>query len=220
MPYNLLPEPLLSLYVTVMDTVSLILLAKAAGLGLLLAVPLGPIGLLCLRRSLSLGMAAGMAIGMGAATADAIYAGIAAFAMGTAAPLIADAAWLGFAGGIVLVAIGLRDILHRDAPISPPTLRAQAGVYVGTVLLTLTNPATVLTFAAVIVGLGLVPDLASPSDGLVFVAGVFLGSTAWWLVLSTVGGKLGERLPPAVLRWTRRIAGAAFVGFGLYAIAG
>ena len=203
-----------------MDIGSFILLAKAAGLGLLLAVPLGPIGLLCLRRSLSLGMAAGMAVGMGAATADAIYAGVAAFAMGAAAPLIADAAWLGFAGGIVLIAIGLRDILHRDAPMSPPTLRAHVGIYAGTVLLTLTNPATVLTFAAVIVGLGLVPDLASAIDGLVFVAGVFLGSTAWWLVLSAVGGKLGERLPPGAVRWTRRVAGLAFIGFGLYAIAG
>jgi threonine/homoserine/homoserine lactone efflux protein len=161
-----------------------------------------------------------MAVGMGAATADAIYAGVAAFAMGAAAPLIADAAWLGFAGGIVLIAIGLRDILHRDAPMSPPTLRAHVGIYAGTVLLTLTNPATVLTFAAVIVGLGLVPDLASAIDGLVFVAGVFLGSTAWWLVLSAVGGKLGERLPPDAVRWTRRVAGLAFIGFGLYAIAG
>ena len=202
-----------------MDTGSLILLAKAAGLGLLLAVPLGPIGLLCLRRSLSLGMSAGMAVGMGAATADGIYAGVAAFAMGAAAPLIADAAWLGIAGGIVLIAIGLRDILHRDAPMSPPTLRGHVGIYAGTVLLTLTNPATVLTFAAIIVGLGLVPDLASAVDGLVFVAGVFLGSTAWWLVLSAVGGKLGERLPPAAVRWTRRVAGLAFVGFGIYAIA-
>jgi len=92
------------------------------------------------------------------------------------------------------------------------------GVYAGVVLLTLTNPATVLTFAAIIVGLGLVPDMASTLDGLVFVTGVFLGSTAWWVVLSGVGGKLGDRLPPATIRWTRRIAGAVFVGFGIYAL--
>ena len=76
------------------------LLAKALGIGLLLAVPVGPIGLLCLRRSLTMGMAAGMAVGLGAATADGVYAGIAAFALGAAAPFIADTAWLGAAGGI------------------------------------------------------------------------------------------------------------------------
>ena len=199
---------------------SLVLLVKAAGLGLLLAVPVGPIGLLCLRRSLTLGAAAGMAVGLGAATADAVYAGIAAFAMGAAAPFIAESSGLGLAGGAVLVAIGLRDVLHRQAPVSPPTLRGHVGAYAGTVLLTLTNPATVLTFAAIIVGLGLVPDLASVFDRLVFVAGVFLGSTAWWIVLSTAGGKLGDRLPAHAVRWTRRVAGVAFIGFGLYAILG
>jgi threonine/homoserine/homoserine lactone efflux protein len=194
------------------------LLAKALGIGLLLAVPVGPIGLLCLRRSLTLGMAAGMAVGLGAATADGIYAGIAAFALGAAAPFIADAAWLGVAGGAALIAIGLKDIAHRDTVATTPTLRAHMGVYAGTVLLTLTNPATVLTFAAIIVGLGLVPDLASRLDGLVFVAGVFLGSSAWWVILSGIGGKLGDRLPPGAIRWTRRIAGVVFVGFGIYAI--
>jgi threonine/homoserine/homoserine lactone efflux protein len=199
---------------------SLVLLVKAAGLGLLLAVPVGPIGLLCLRRSLTLGTTAGMAVGLGAATADATYAGVAAFAMGAAAPFIAESSWLGIGGGVVLIAIGLRDILHRQAPESPPTLRGQLGAYAGTVLLTLTNPATVLTFAAIIVGLGLVPDLASMFDRLVFVAGVFLGSTMWWIVLSMAAGKLGGRLPPHAVLWTRRVAGGAFIGFGLYAIVG
>ena len=203
-----------------MTAESLVLLAKAAGLGLLLAVPVGPIGLLCLRRSLMLGTTAGMAVGLGAATADAIYAGIAAFAMGAAASFIAESSWLGVAGGIVLAALGLRDLGHRQAPLSPPTLRSHVGAYTGTVLLTMANPATVLTFAAIIVGLGLVPDLASMIDRLVFVAGVFLGSTAWWIVLSTAAGRLGHHLSPRATGWARRAAGVVFVGFGLYAIFG
>ena len=197
----------------------LILLAKALGVGLVLAVPLGPIGLLCLRRSLTAGMTAGLAVGMGAATADAIYAGIAAFALGMAAPYIADASWLGIAGGLVLIVIGLKDIAQRGQASSAPTLRGHMGAWAGTVLLTLTNPATVLTFAAVIVGLGLVPDLGSMLDRLVFIAGVFLGSAAWWVVLSGVGGKMGDRLPPGAIRWTRRIAGVAFILFGILAFA-
>lgn len=198
----------------------LTLFAKALGIGLLLAVPLGPIGLLCLRRSLTLGMAAGLAVGLGAATADGIYAAIAAFALGLAAPFIAEAGWLSVVGGVTLIVIGMKDIVHRDAEPAPPTIRGQIGVYAGVVLLTLTNPATVLTFGAIILGLGLVPDMASPPDGLIFVVGVFLGSTAWWIILSAVGGHVGDRLPPAFIRWTRRAAGVAFVGFGIYALVG
>lgn len=194
------------------------LFAKALGIGLLLAVPLGPIGLLCLRRSLTLGMAAGMAVGLGAATADGIYAAIAAFALGLAAPFIAEAGWLSVVGGIALIAIGMKDILHRDSEPVPTTIRGQIGVYAGVVLLTLTNPATILTFGAIILGLGLLPDMASLPDGLIFVAGVFLGSTAWWVVLSAIGGHMGDRLPPPAIRWTRRAAGAAFVAFGIYAL--
>lgn len=203
-----------------MDAGSLSLLARATGLGLLLAVPLGPIGLLCLRRSLSLGVAAGLAVGMGAATADAIYAGVAAFALGAVAPYIEDSAWFAAGGGIVLIAIGLHDIVHRGAPAAAPTLRGHAGAFAGTVLLTLANPATVLTFGAVIIGLGLVPELASIFERSVFVVGVFLGSAIWWVVLSTAAARLGERLPPAAIRWTRRGAGAALIGFGVYALLG
>ncbi len=201
-----------------MPSVLLLILLKAVGIGLLLAVPLGPIGLLCLRRSLAHGMAAGVVAGLGAATADAIYAAVAAFALGIAAPLIAKATWLGAVAGLVLIALGLRDLSHRGGPPDPSTLRGQLGAYAGTLLLTLANPATVLTFAAVIVGLGLVPDLASPAQGAVFVAGVFAGSALWWLVLGWLGGSLGARLPTAALAWTRRIAGGALVGFGIYAL--
>jgi putative LysE/RhtB family amino acid efflux pump len=195
------------------------LFVKALGVGLVLAVPLGPIGLLCLRRSLSLGMAAGLATGLGAATADAIYAAIAAFALGAVSPWIADLTWLGIAGGAALIGLCLRDIMQGEAPPVAPTLSRQMGAWAGAVLLTLTNPATILTFAAIIVGLGLLPDLAAPLEGAIFVAGVFLGSALWWVVLSGIGGRLGDRLPPAAIRWTRRIAGIAFIAFGVYAIA-
>jgi len=196
----------------------LVLFLKAAGIGLVLAVPLGPIGLLCLRRSLIHGTAAGLVAGLGAATADAVYAAVAAFALGLAAPLIAQAEWVGALGGIALVGLGLRDLLDRGGAPRAPTLRGQLGAYAGTALLTLANPATILTFTAVIVGLNLVPDLASPSDGALFVVGVFAGSGLWWLVLSTAGGTLGGRLPPAALIWTRRIAGGVLIAFGLYAL--
>lgn len=196
------------------------LLLKAVGIGLLLAVPVGPIGLLCLRRSLTSGMAAGLATGLGAATADAIYAAVAAFALAAAAPLLAEAGWLRLAGGVVLIGLGVRDIASRHAPAAVPTLRGTVGAYSGTVLLTLANPATVLTFAAIILGLGLVPDLISNVERGLFVAGVFLGSALWWVVLSAAGAAVGTRLPPATIPWTRRIVGIALAGFGAIAISG
>lgn len=207
----------MTLYVRAMDTGSLILLATAAGLGLLLAVPVGPLALLCLRRSLTLGMKAGLVTGLGVATADAVYATVAAFALGAAGAFIEESAWLGPLGGLALIALGVRDVFHRATEARPATLRAHMGAWAGALLLTLANPATILTFAAVIVGLGLVPDLASVFDRLLFVAGVFLGSAGWWVVLSAAGGSLGNRLPPGIVPWTRRIAGVAFIGFGIFA---
>ena len=196
------------------------LLVKAIGIGLLLAVPVGPIGLLCLRRSLTLGMAAGLATGLGAATADAVYAGIAAFALGAAAPHVTGSGWLGAVGGLALIWLGIRDLLTAPpAAAGVETTTRRLGAYAGAVLLTLANPATVLTFAAVILGLGLVPDLTSTADGLIFTAGVFAGSGLWWVILSAAGGRLGSRLTPAALRWITRAAGAAFIGFGIFAIA-
>jgi len=195
-----------------------ILLAKAAGVGLVLAVPVGPMALLCLRRSLTLGAAAGLVTGVGIATADCIYATVAAFGLGAAASLIKEISWLPAVGGLTLILLGATDIARADRPASPPSLASNLGAYVGAVLLTLTNPATVLTFAAVIVGLGLIPDLATPFYGAIFIAGVFLGSAGWWVLVSTVGGRLGYHLQPGAIRWTRRVAGGAFIAFGLYAI--
>lgn len=197
---------------------SLIILAKAAGIGLLLAVPVGPMALLCLRRSLTLGIAAGLVTGTGIATADAIYAAIAAFGLGAAAAFIAQFSWIGAVGGLALIVLGLKDLLRADAAAAPPSRADHLGAYAGAVLLTLTNPATILTFAAIIVGLDLLPAMGALADRALFVLGVFLGSALWWLVLSALGGVVGDRMPAAAVAWTRRAAGVAFVAFGLYAL--
>lgn len=203
-----------------MATEAIILLLKSVGAGLLLAVPVGPMAMLCLRRGLTLGTAAGLVTGIGIATADALFAAIAAFGLGAASAFVADAAWLVDVGGLVLIALGLKDMIPGATITSAPSLAGELGAYAGAVLLTLTNPATILTFAAVIVGLGLVPDLVSPIQGAIFVAGVFVGSAAWWMLLSTAAGKFGDRLSAGAIRWTRRAAGCAFIAFGLYAILG
>lgn len=193
--------------------------------GLALAMPVGPIGLLCIRRSLEDGFATGFATGLGAAVADAGYGAIAAFGLtAVSAFLLAWQGPLGLAGGALLLWLGLASWWR-----SPATEAAAAAVAPGplaalaqTVLLTAGNPQTVLTFAALVGGLGVGAGAgeAGWEAAAALVLGVFLGSAAWWLVLAGgVAGVLRGRLGRARILWINRGAGLVIAGFGLLAIA-
>jgi len=194
-------------------------LLKGIAIGLSIAAPVGPIGLLCIRRSLEQGRIAGLATGLGAATADAAYGCIAGFGLTAISGfLLAHAAWLRLGGGVALCALGVRTYLSR------PTQReaqARAGSllsdYLSTLLLTLANPMTILSFVALFAGFGLV---ASPSyaAAATLVAGVFAGSGLWWLFLSASVASMRHRLGGGWMRAVNRLSGAAIVAFGLYAL--
>lgn len=130
--------------------------AKGLVVGLAIAVPVGPIGVLCVQRTLVQGRAAGLVAGLGAATADALYAAIAAFGLAVVAgPLAAEREWLRLAGGLVLGSIGLKTLLAEPAEhAAPVTGRSLLGGYASTFLLTLSNPLTILSLAAVFAGVG------------------------------------------------------------------
>jgi threonine/homoserine/homoserine lactone efflux protein len=189
-------------------------------IGLAIAAPVGPIGLLCIRRTLDEGRAAGFVSGLGAATADALYGSIAAFGLtAISGVLIASQAWLRLLGGLFLGYLGVRTFL---APVSqkPAETRGSglAGAYASTFVLTLTNPMTILSFAGIFAGLGVAPGGYSQAGLLVL--GVFTGSTTWWLGLSVAFGLLQKRIVPAALRWVNRLAGALIAGFGVLALIG
>lgn len=195
-------------------------LIKGMGLGLAIAVPVGPIGLLCIRRSLTQGQRMGLVTGLGAATADGIYGCIAGFGLTAVADLlVGHSQIMQLLGGLFLCYLGV-STLRAD----PATTAAQVsgrglwGAYISTLVLTLTNPATILSFIAIFAGLGLVGSSQSWGASLALVLGVFLGSALWWLCLSWGVTLFSQKLTPPRLKWLNRLAGAAIFAFGVAAV--
>ena len=188
-------------------------------LGFAIAAPVGPIGVLCIRRSLTDGQRAGFATGMGAATADAIYGCAAAFGLTMVSDFIVrQRFWLELIGGIFLCFLGFKTLRTRPAPEpAAASRRGLAGAYFATFALTITNPMTILSFVAVFAGLG----LASSSDyaaAASLVLGVSLGSAIWWLLLSSGSALLRRRLQATALLWVNRASGLIILVLGLYAL--
>ncbi len=189
-------------------------------LGFAIAAPVGPIGLLCIQRTLNNGRIAGLVSGLGAATADAIYGAIAAFGLSLiTAFLVQQQLWLGLAGGLFLCYLGVRTVL------APPAQNAAAvqssgllGAYSSTLVLTLTNPMTILSFVAIFAGAGLAASSGDSLAALLLVAGVFAGSAAWWLLLSGGVSLLRGFVTAQTLRWINYVAGGVIVVFGMFAI--
>lgn len=192
---------------------------KGVALGFSIAAPVGPIGLLCIRRSLADGRLAGLATGLGAATADAVYGAIAAFGLtAVSALLVSQKFWLGLVGGLFLSVLGVRTFTAPPRKDDSQDQRVTlASAYASTLVLTLTNPMTILSFVAVFAGLGLgtARDYLSASA---MVLGVFIGSALWWLLLSNGVALVGSRVNAGWMRMINHISGAMIVAFGIYAI--
>lgn len=190
-------------------------------LGFSIAAPVGPIGVLCIRRTLAQGRAAGFVSGLGAATADAVYGCVAAFGLTAVSGfLVGQQSALRLAGGAFLLYLGARTFFAAPAgQASDAGGRGLPGAYASTFLLTLTNPMTILSFAAVFAGLGLVSAAGDYGSAASLVAGVFLGSAAWWLLLSGGVSLFRSRFTPGALRWVNRISGLVIAGFGAAALA-
>ncbi len=195
-------------------------LSKGLIIGFSIAAPVGPIGLLCIRRTLAHGREAGFISGLGAATADGLYGTVAAFGLTFISnALIEQHQWLRLLGGAFLCYLGGRTFLARPAARSAAGGRSQwTGAYTSTLLLTLANPLTILSFAAVFAGLGLGSAQRDFTSALVLVLGVFAGSALWWLTLSTGVGLLRRRVGTPLLVWVNRISGAIIAVFGVAAL--
>ena len=190
-------------------------------IGFLIAAPVGPIGVLCIRRTLTDGQIAGLISGLGAATADAVYGCIAGFGLTFVATfLTSQQFWLRIVGGLFLLYLGITTFISQPAQ-QAAAVRGQGllGAYASTFLLTLTNPATIGSFALVFAGLGLSAMGGDYMAATFLVIGVFLGSALWWLLLSGGVGLLRKRFDSNVLRWVNRISGVLITGFGVAALA-
>ena len=198
----------------------LTLLIKGIGLGLAIAAPVGPIGVLCIRRTLAYGRLSGWVSGLGAATADALYGCLAALGFTLATPLI-DGTSLVYAslrvlGGFFLLYLGISTF--RSYPATEAVRAPRQGLwraYLSTLFLTITNPLTILSFAAIFAGLG----AGASGDAVLLVLGVFCGSALWWSLLCGGVGLFRGALERHT-RWINRISGVVIVGFALATLLG
>lgn len=202
-----------------MDTKDLFgLLAQGVVLGFSIAAPVGPIGVLCIRRTLQNGFKSGLASGLGAASADATYGAIAAAGLTLVADFLArQQTWLGMLGGAFLLFLGVRTF--RSPPPEADGGDTQVNTlgrdYLSTFLLTLSNPITILSFAALFGGLSAQGGAASQAGAFVLVLGVFTGSALWWLTLTTGVSLFWSRFSQGMMLWVNRAAGAVIFIFGL-----
>lgn len=189
---------------------------KGLAFGFLLAATVGPLWILCFRRTLAHGRLFGLVSGMGVATADALYGFVAAFGLTVVSNfLLAQKFWLGIVGGAFLCWLGIRTLLSRpgNSPVEAPASNL-AVAYTSTFALTLTNPATILAFVAIFAGLGLAAS-GSYAEASMVVLGVTLGSAFWWVMLALGAGWLRSRSGPRLLRTINVVAGVSILSFGV-----
>ncbi|MBN1992405.1 MAG: LysE family transporter [Anaerolineae bacterium] len=186
-------------------------------LGFAIAAPVGPIGVLCIQRTLNLSQRHGLVSGLGAATADAVYGSMAAFGLALLTDfLLAQTDFLRVVGGVFLGYLGLKTFLAGITTDSVSnSAESLGGAYLSTFFLTLTNPMTILSFAAIFAGVGLAEAERSYLSAGLLVLGVFLGSGLWWLLLSFGVGLFRRRFDARMLRWVNKGAGVMIIGFGL-----
>lgn len=196
---------------------------KGIVIGLAIAAPVGPIGILCIRRTLAYGRASGFVSGLGAATADFAYGTIAAFGLTFISDfLLRESFWLRLIGGIFLLYLGSKTFTAKTQ--EDPRVQADEpkskllADYSSTFALTLTNPATIFSFLAIFAAFGVASAKTNYSLAVVLAIGVLLGSAMWWLFLSGVTGLLKDRLQAGGLNAINKASGAVLAVFGLLAL--
>ncbi len=199
-----------------------ILFLRGVAIGFAIAAPIGPVGILCIRKALADGRLAAFVAGMGAALADALFGGVAALGIGAAMAFIdGQMVLLKTVGGAFMIGLGLHT--WRSAAIAvdgdPVKGPGMARDFLSTFAITITNPGTIFGVAGVFAALGPEgrPDIGLPSGLL--VAGIFAGSTLWWLVLSALASAARTRFTPERMRRFNHLSGAMLMVFGLAALA-
>ena len=189
-------------------------------IGLSIAAVVGPMSILCMHRTLNFGQRYGLVSGLGIATADAVYGSIAAFGVTVISSfLVSQQIWIRLIGGLFLVYLGIKTILTRPAE-RAAAVQAHSffGAYASTLLLTLTNPLTILSFAAIFAGIGVGGVSKSYLSAAIVVLGVFAGSALWWCILTSLISLVRGKLTPNWLLWSNRISGSIIGIFGIIAL--
>ncbi len=191
-------------------------------IGLSIAATVGPMSVLCIQRTLNKGQLYGLVSGLGIATADGVYGSIAAYGLTLITNfLIHEQIWIRLIGGLFLIYLGIKTILSIP-PERATVLNTQTNSYLGacasTFLLTLTNPLTILSFAAIFAGIGVGSASKSFFSATMVVLGVFSGSTLWWIILTGSISLIRKKMNVQWLLWINRISGAIIMLFGIVAL--
>jgi threonine/homoserine/homoserine lactone efflux protein len=197
------------------------LFIKGLIIGFAIAAPVGPIGILCIQRSLHDGFRIGLMTGLGAALADGTYGLIAGFGLTALSTLmVAHQFWIRVVGGLFLLYLGIKLFLTKPQEKSAGSSdKSSWHALFTTYFLTLTNPATILSFVAVFAGLGLGTINPSYFDAIILVLGITIGSGIWWLILSSgVVFMLHHRLSQTMMRGINRLSGIIIFAFGIVAL--
>jgi threonine/homoserine/homoserine lactone efflux protein len=196
-------------------------LVRGILLGIVIAAPVGPIGLLCIRRTLEGGIVMGFATGLGAALADGLFGAIAAFGVQAMTDWLAGhQTTFRLVGGVVMLIIAFKSFTAEPHPreIKRDIRTALGGFAVG-LGLTLTNPVTIFAFVAIFAGFGLGGELSGDREAMTLVLGVFLGSALWFLTLSSGVATVRHMISDSVFRLINRGAAVLLAAFGVYALA-
>ncbi len=190
---------------------------KGMLIGFSIAAPVGPIGILCIRRTIAYGRVVGLFTGLGAATADALYSIFAVFGLTIVTNfLIGQQFWLQTVGGGFLCYLGVKTMMSKA---SVQSAKAQGtkiwSAYISVFFLTITNPMTILSFIGIFAGLGFSNSQSNIISSSLLVLGVFLGSAFWWLLLSFVVSLVKERIEYKILSVINRISGLIILLFGI-----
>ncbi|MGB0697705.1 MAG: LysE family translocator [Rhodospirillaceae bacterium] len=192
-------------------------LLKGILVGFAIAVPVGPVGILCIRRALADGRTAAFVAGLGAAVADTFYGAVAGFGLTLVSDFLSNnRVILSLVGSVFLLLLGWRTF--RARPVILPASSVKTGLikdFLSSFTITLTNPATILAFMAVFASLSVVSFDKDRIDGSLIIIGVFVGSALWWATLSAAAGAVRSHFTPIWLLWLNRISGGALLVFGV-----
>lgn len=192
--------------------------------GLILAAPVGPVGVLCVQRTLSEGRLHGLLSGVGAALADAVYGAVAAFGLGAVAAWITGhQTQLRLAGGVLLFLLAAKTAFAKP---QPPSDKIARRIHTNSLPedvasafgLALANPVTLIAFAGLLATFAGEALQDSASAPIMLVVGVFAGSVAWWVALSAGANLFRDFVDSGFQRWSNRVSAALLCGFGVYAL--
>ena len=196
------------------------LIVKSIAVGFVIAVPTGPVGALCVRRSLAEGRRAGLLSGLGSALGDAFYVTVAEFGISTVSSFIASQRqWLHLAGCILVVCLGVSIIAKAKlSAISAGKRGERSRTFVPALLLSLLNPTILLSLTALLASLGLAADKGDYASAAIVVAAVFTGSALWWLMVTSILDRMRGKLTEIHLTGLNRLTGVIITGSGLSAL--